>query len=105
MKNFVLFGSTGSSIFDFCFFFLITKRFVFSDRKNLKTTEVGDKTSLNFDLLTYLFQTTNLTSEQMRKQTNVLMSNMDALLKDLNSKAQAQKNADEQERLRKIQVI
>ena len=78
---------------------------MFSDRKNLKTTEVGDKTSLNFDLLTYLFQTTNLTSEQMRKQTNVLMSNMDALLKDLNSKAQAQKNADEQERLRKIQVI
>jgi len=48
-------------------------------------------------------RTTNLTSEQMRKQTNVLMSNMDALLKDLNSKAQAQKNADEQERLRKIQ--
>lgn len=48
-------------------------------------------------------RTTDLTRDQMSVTTNQLMANMDALLKDLNTKLQKQKNADEQERLRKIQ--
>ncbi|XP_012941999.2 unconventional myosin-VI [Aplysia californica] len=48
-------------------------------------------------------RTTDMTREEMSKITNTLMTNMDVLLKDFNKKLLAQKNAEEQERLKKIQ--
>merc|ERR1712098_134976 len=48
-------------------------------------------------------RTSALTREEMSNTTNQLMSSMDAMMKDLNTKLSQQKSAEEQERLRKIQ--
>lgn len=53
---------------------------------------------------TISFQTTNITREEMSRTTNSLMTNIDCQLSDLKKKMEQQKIAEEQERLRKIQV-
>ena len=49
-------------------------------------------------------QTTNISREEMSRTTNQLMTNIDTSLAELKKKMEQQKIAEEQERLRKIQV-
>ena len=49
-------------------------------------------------------QSSNMTREQLNQCHNQFISNMDQVLVSLKKKLEQQKNADEQERLRKIEV-
>ncbi|XP_025097283.1 unconventional myosin-VI-like isoform X2 [Pomacea canaliculata] len=48
-------------------------------------------------------RTTNITRDEMSRTTNTLMTNIDVQLAELKKQLEQQKNAEEQERLRKIQ--
>ena len=54
--------------------------------------------------IVHFVQTTNISREEMSRTTNQLMTNIDTSLAELKKKMEQQKIAEEQERLRKIQV-